>query len=243
MGIDRRTFLIGVGGTIAVGVAAERTTAWARRRPVLRWAEGLSGTPSTWDLGIEYLTRNPAEADRTVLLARLASLVRLSSLVGGVERAPLGFNEQVRRDFMDGDIVRMGGWLLSRTELRLCALAAGERDREMGVSSVFAPQRLANGDTLYWMTPVARFTFPAVASILEFRLYSRARDPQRVTVRIDGAAVDELQVQGGEWQPTRYAMKPAGGSAITVELTTTPEWKPANDFRTMGVGIDRIWSA
>lgn len=241
MGISRRTFLIGAGGVLAVGAAAERTTPWARHRPVLRWAAGLSGTPSTWDLGIEYLTRNPVEADRTVLLSRFASLVHPSSLLGGAERAPDGFNEQVRRDFLEGDILRMGGWLLSRTELRLCALVALERDQEIRVSGVFAPQQLANADILYWTAPVARFTVPADTPSLEFRLCSGAREPQRVAVRIDGETAGELTVWGREWQRARYVMRPTGGSAITVDLTTTPEWKPANDFRTMGIGIDRIW--
>jgi hypothetical protein len=62
-------------------------------------------------------------------------------------------------------------------------------------------------------------------------------------VRIDGVIVGELPVWGREWQRTRYVVRPARGSALQIDLSTTPEWKPGNDFRTMGVGIDRIWRA
>jgi hypothetical protein len=241
MKIDRRTFLVGVGGTLAAGAAAERTTAWARRRAVGQWVERLSVSASARDLGTEYLTRHPDEGDRSILLGRLAGLVPPLALLGNGERTPGGFNEQVRRDFLDGDIVRMGGWLLSRTELRLCALVALDRDQELGVHGVFAPQELENGDTLYWTAPAARFTVPADTS-LEFRLRSGAREPQRVTVRIDGVVVGELPVWGREWQRTRYVVRPARGSALQIDLATAPEWKPGNDFRTMGVGIDRIWA-
>ena len=144
---SRRTFLIATGGAITVGFAAERATRRARRRPVLQWTAHVADAPAVGDLGIEYLTRTPDEDDRDVLLSRLAALVHPASLLHDAERAAAGFNDQVRREFRDGDILRMGGWLLSRTELRLCALVALEVTQQTGATGVFSPQRLPTGET------------------------------------------------------------------------------------------------
>jgi hypothetical protein len=75
---------------------------------VLHWTANVAGAPAVGDLGIEYLTRTPGEDDSDVLLSRLAALVHPASLPGGAERAAASFNDQVRHDFRDGDILRMG---------------------------------------------------------------------------------------------------------------------------------------
>jgi len=41
-----------------------------------------------------------------------------------VHRSPARLRAQIRRDFATGDMVEVGGWLLSATEARLYALAA-----------------------------------------------------------------------------------------------------------------------
>ena len=239
MKLSRRTFLIATGGAITVGFAAERATGWARRRPVLQWTANVAGAPAVGDLGIEYLTRTPGEDDWDVLLSRLAALVHPASLLRGAERAAAGFNDQVRRDFRDGDILRMGGWLLSRTELRLCALVALEVTQQTGAIGVFSPQRLPTGEDLFWTAPNAHFVLPASATSLEFQFRSGAPEPQRVAVRINGQTIDELPAER-RWLRARYPTKPSGESTFAVDLLTTPEWKPRNDFRTLGIGLDRL---
>ncbi len=238
MKLSRRTFLIATGGAITVGVAAKPATGWARRRPVLQWTSNVAGAPAVGNLGIEYLTRTPGEDDWDVLLSRLAALVHPASLLGGAERRAAGFNDQVRRDFRDGDILRMGGWLLSRTELRLCALVALQETQRTGATGVFSPERLPTGEALFWTAPNAHFVLPASATSLEFQFRSGAPEPQRVAVRINGQTIDELPAER-RWLRARYATKPSE-SAFAVDLLTTPEWKPRNDFRTLGVGIDRL---
>jgi hypothetical protein len=240
MTISRRTFLIGTGGVLAGGLLAQRTAVWARRQPVIEWAGQFTGTPSAFDLGVEYLTRNPGEADRSALLTLLASAIPFSSLLHGPDGAHVGFHDQVRRDFIDGQTQRMGGWLLSRTELRLCALVAAEDSEATGRRGIFSPYTLADGAPLYWTAPDARFTIPGGWSALEFQVLSRAREDQQISVRIAGEVVGEVPVVGPEWQRVRFVLRPSSTPAIPVELTTTPEWKPANDFRTIGIGLDRI---
>ena len=191
------------------------------------------------DLGIEYLTRTPGEGDWDVLLSRLAGLVHPTSLLGGAGRTAAGFNDQVRRDFRDGDVLRMGGWLLSRTELQLCALVALEVTERTGATGIFAPQRLPTGEDLFWTAPNAHFVLPASSTSLEFQFRSGAPLPQRVAVRINGQTIDELPAERA-WLRARYPTKSSGGSPFAVDLLTTPEWKPRNDFRTLGVGLDRL---
>ena len=239
MKLSRRTFLLASGGAITVGFAAERGTGWAKRRPVLRWTAGVASAPAAGNLGIEYLTRTPGEDDWDVLLSQLAALLHPYSLLGGAERAAVRFNDQVRRDFRDGDILRMGGWLLSRTELRLCALVALQITERSGAKGVFSPQRLPTGEDLFWTAPNAHFVLPASATSLEFQFRSGAPAPQRVAVRIDGQTIDELPAERA-WLRARYPIKSSGRSAFAVDLLTTPEWKPRNDFRTLGVGLDRL---
>jgi hypothetical protein len=239
MKLSRRTFLIATGGAITVGFAAERATVWARRRPVLEWTASVAGAPTVGDLGIEYLTRTSSEDDWDVLLSQLSGLVHPASLLRGPERTAAGFNDRVRRDFRDGDILRMGGWLLSRTELRLCALVALEITERTGAVGIFSPRRLATGEDLFWTAPKAHFVLPSSATSLEFQFRSGAPGPQRVAVRINGQTIDELPAEHA-WLRARYPTKSSGESTFAVDLLTTPEWKPRNDFRTLGVGLDRL---
>jgi hypothetical protein len=62
-------------------------------------------------LGLAYLRRYPDEASQ-VLLAGL------------VPSDPVLRARQVRADFTAGQVVSLGGWVLSRTECRYCALHA-----------------------------------------------------------------------------------------------------------------------
>jgi hypothetical protein len=241
MSINRRLFLIGVGSVVVAGVGTERAAAWARRRPVLSWASDVSAAASARNLGVEYLTRYPDEADRSILLGHLAGLVSLSALMGDDDRAVAGFNDRLRRDFAEGDIVRMGGWLLSRTELRLCALAAMEEDARTGSRGVFTPEQAADGTDLHWTAPIARFMLPPGIATVEFRVRSTTPEPRHLGARLGGEAIDERPVWGSDWQRVRYVVRSPSESPVALELTTTPEWRPPNDFRTLGVALDRVW--
>lgn len=76
---------------------------------------------SAINLGAEYLRRAPAENDRQVLRAALDLPPRKDFSQG--RALALRLAERHRDDFRQGEIQRIEGWILSRTELRLCALA------------------------------------------------------------------------------------------------------------------------
>jgi hypothetical protein len=77
------------------------------------------------EVGAAYLARFPGESDPLRLLA----LLDVPAQVSGVAlRAWV--QERARADFAREETVDVGGWLLSRTEARLCGLVrAGERRR------------------------------------------------------------------------------------------------------------------
>jgi hypothetical protein len=70
------------------------------------------------DVGRRYLDSHPAEADLELLTALVAARLELTrgSLPERMSRA-------VSEDFRCGRAVSIDGWSLSRTEVRICAIA------------------------------------------------------------------------------------------------------------------------
>ena len=108
--------------------------AWGASRPLTRLLlqprnrspqraalEGFfSDRESARAVGRVYLEATPAEASLATLLERLDC--EALSRDPGDARAEL--RARHRRDFREGRTVTLDGWLLSRTEARLCAVAA-----------------------------------------------------------------------------------------------------------------------
>ena len=239
MALSRRTLLLGIGGVAGGGAALRMLTRSAQTRRVAGWVHPLSGVASATNLGVEYLARCPDEGDRSTLLAHLQGLVPVSSLLGS-ERGDAPLRERIRQDFADGDLVRLGGWRLSRTEVRLCGLAALDYGEATGTRGVFTPLETGGADIVHWTGASSSLVLPARMEALQFRLRSGAARSAHVTIRLDGETVDERQLVGDEWVSVRYPARPDHPNA-SLELTTIPAWRPANDFRTLGVAIDRVW--
>lgn len=209
-----------------------------RRQTLTRWARALERIDGALDLGVEYLHRYPAEADATTLLAHLGSALDLLPHRDGRARPP----DRPRLDFATADLVSMGGWQLTRTELRLCALAAVGWGADHGALGVFAPVARADGRAVFWTAPTAHLRVTPGAVDWEFQMRSGASTPQRVTIRVDGRVIDERLVHDGDWQRARYLMRATDRAPLALELTTDPVWRPRADFRTIGVGLDRLWN-
>ena len=73
-------------------------------------------------IGRAYLKRHSHEADPRRLATAVASALGPLPAPAAVLRARL--REQIRRDFEEESTVWVEGWLLARTEARLCAVAA-----------------------------------------------------------------------------------------------------------------------
>jgi hypothetical protein len=141
-GIGRRALLRGTAGAAALATlagtgAAARASAplgtASTATPEARLAERLGGViarrASAARLGLAYLEGAPDEADAGLLARELAGRLAADGRALDLLDAPdEAIAERVaarcRADFAEDDTVRVGGWVLARTEARLCALVA-----------------------------------------------------------------------------------------------------------------------
>lgn len=155
--ISRRR-LLHAGLVSAVGVAAAAvgggtTLRGATPEPLsaARLVSLFRDRPSAAAIGRARLAGSPGSGDRDRLersvvasVTSVAALVSVTAvdaaaldagtLTGASDRAlRVLLDAAIRRDFASADIVRVRGWLLARTEVELCVLAA--LDAEGGVRS------------------------------------------------------------------------------------------------------------
>jgi hypothetical protein len=127
--IRRRTFLLGAAGlgvSLAwwYGPSPFRGEFLPRSERLASLLEHVDGART---VGREYLRQVPAEASPGVLAARVAE--RLPGGLATVDTASDGLLRElllsaVAEDFRDLRTMELDGWVLARTEARLCALAA-----------------------------------------------------------------------------------------------------------------------
>ena len=135
MQIARRLILaVLAAGGLAPFIGARRLLAaiphgWPADAPVTARLVALFAAPeSAAAIGRAYLAERPMEADPETLVAGILpgrSARELAMLDGTRLRALV--RERHRGDFAAGRTATLSGWILSRTELRLCALAALSR--------------------------------------------------------------------------------------------------------------------
>jgi hypothetical protein len=121
--VDRRTFLGAlIGFPITMGILTPGPTGpfFLGHPSVSR--EFLESVVGDWDaarrLGEAYLRQHPDEADREWLLREVMG----DSAPGGERLQRLASRR--RQDLHRGTIVIVDGWVLARTEARLCAAAS-----------------------------------------------------------------------------------------------------------------------
>jgi hypothetical protein len=123
--LTRRVMLraLALAGLSATPLAALATTL----HPAERLRRLLPHPESAQAVGLIYRAAFPAEVRSTVLVPLLLSSLSLDAgAVAGRSDASLrrAVAARVRADFAAGETVEIGGWMLSRTEARLCALWA-----------------------------------------------------------------------------------------------------------------------
>ena len=114
--LSRRALLSALAALASIAVVPSRANGAVRTQlvgGVARWL-GLAAIP----LGQLYLRSHKTEADLDVLADLL--LERLQGTARNDLRRALAL--AVQEDFERDDVVYLDGWLLSRTEVRLCAL-------------------------------------------------------------------------------------------------------------------------
>ena len=125
-GWSRRAFVgagLACGGTLLAGVPLHRcrTTAPAPEGDARALGGLLSQRESASVIGRAYLAQRPEEADPAALVrALLAHGPDSSRAAPGQLRRWMA--ERLSRDFADGHVVSIDGWVLAVSEARLCAL-------------------------------------------------------------------------------------------------------------------------
>lgn len=125
----RRTFLLAAAAS-GLSLAGRSLGSWPFSQAPLSESERLAAlldTESARVVGREYLRAFPAEASRGALTARV-----VEQLPGGIRAVASASDGRLRElllrvtaeDFGDLRTVELRGWVLARTEARLCALAA-----------------------------------------------------------------------------------------------------------------------
>jgi hypothetical protein len=112
---------------IAVGLASLDRHAWGFGDDAdgCAWITDLFSNPAAaQSLGRLYLASHAEEADSGFLTAMLFGLPHGQPWAGGAEGARRHLALEQRRDFAESRIAVVDGWILSRTEARICALVA-----------------------------------------------------------------------------------------------------------------------
>lgn len=106
---------------------AERLAFSSNDLLALRLVRVFTSEKSARRVGSEYLRRAPEEADLSRLVDRIASTHpqrRAQLEQASVTELRELLNQELREDFALGRTIDVSGWVLSQTEVRLCALAA-----------------------------------------------------------------------------------------------------------------------
>jgi hypothetical protein len=108
--------LLATGGRAAgaSGIAAVAPTGAAPHAELLRL---LPARRDAVIIGRAYLDACPADRD-------LDALLRHFERLGAADTLRTAIAARLRKDFEDRDTVRVQGWILARTEARLCAICA-----------------------------------------------------------------------------------------------------------------------
>jgi hypothetical protein len=128
---NRRALLTGLARIGALGVAA--SSLWphtgiavpAGDAAAARLRSALSNAAGARHIGNIYLQQVSTESgSKAALDALLASLALAPEQVLRLGRRALTgiIQQRMRKDFQTGDRIVVGGWIISRTEARLCAL-------------------------------------------------------------------------------------------------------------------------
>jgi hypothetical protein len=126
--ITRRRLLAAAGG-LALPLALAPLRPWSALVDVApgsraaRLAGLLADQESAAAVGRAYLYSVPAEADSRLLVQRLSASLGKGRMLGDDELRRL-LARRIDRDFAEERVATVQGWVLSVTELRLCALCA-----------------------------------------------------------------------------------------------------------------------
>ncbi len=126
--LHRRGFLMRAAAALTVGIGTGACRTQAAYEPERIARPGLLAAmreDTVRDIGQRYLASTPAERDQAALVTAIEHSARE---LASFPWSPLpSLDALIAEDFMRGRTVLPGGWVLSATEARQCALFALHR--------------------------------------------------------------------------------------------------------------------
>jgi hypothetical protein len=138
------------------------------------------------------------------------------------------------------DVFSIDGWLLDgntwKFEEPLYSPNIDPADRIRGFHRL---ERDDHGMLFRWSRPIAYLHAPPAARGVELTVRSTATTPQTATIEIAGNVVDRITFSDRAWRTLRYPIgRPAaraGNAGTWIVLRISPEWRPPDDTRIVGV--------
>ena len=123
--MNRREFLVSLAsGAAGLTLVISKTGCWNGEPIHLELADYLTDAKSARLIGRAYLQLEPEEASEERLVELVFPELRSAQEPPARDEILARFLASVRSDFQEFRVARVGGWLLSRTESRLCALVS-----------------------------------------------------------------------------------------------------------------------
>lgn len=119
--VRRRDVVLGVAAAILGGGSGGAIADEGIERAAEGIRSALGCVESATEIGRQYLTRYPAERG-VKMLTELLGLEFLEQSTATEIRESL--RAKIRMDFESGDCVSIEGWVLARSEARVCALVS-----------------------------------------------------------------------------------------------------------------------
>ncbi len=220
-------FLAVVGLSLRAGLRASRDPARPpeQRRLTLAAAAGTAAFLATCLTGHSLLLR-----DAQLTFWVLPACAWLASV-----RAPAGARTPWRAGAAALAVVAMAVTLPPRLGRQL------ERvDLSRVTGGLYGEERDARGERFQWTGPEASFHVPIDSRAFAVRVRRLAPFAQRLTVTLDGRAIDAVDLEPGVWHTLRY-LTPRSASGATrfhrVDLQVSPTWWPPGDGRELGVVV------
>jgi hypothetical protein len=245
--IGRRGFVaIGAGTAAAVaGLGFARNPEAVIEPAAVRLADALRHSTDVTELGREYLDAKIDESSEPILRDKLGEALGGRAPLASTSELAARLRTRVQEEFKAGDTFQMEGWVFSRTEIRLFALAAlrspaGRRKTVLLApepDGLLDPEATSDGRRAHWTRPEATFYIAPDARALDLSVRSGAPFPQQLTIRRDGAAVATLQLTDQSWQrhQSPLSVPPKNGRFFEVTLAVEPAWRPPSGGRSVGV--------
>jgi hypothetical protein len=120
--VTRRWFLLSAASAWLLASGAR----YAAARPALPLHALVADLAAAKALGRRYLQQSPQAADRVALdrAALQAELFGACPACASARALRQALDERRAREFLHGEIIMVDGWVLARSEVRLCALLA-----------------------------------------------------------------------------------------------------------------------